>query len=151
MSELSHVDEDGAAKMVDVSAKPLMARHAKAAGLIHMRPETLELIRQNGIQKGDVLTVAKIAGIAAAKRCGELIPLCHPLPLSHIEVDCTVVEGGIEVSASAKTTAPTGVEMEALTAVSVACLTLYDMCKAVDKNMVIGQIRLISKEKVALS
>lgn len=150
MSELSHVDDDGAAKMVDVSAKPLMARSASAAGYVHMRPETVELISQNGIQKGDVLTVAKIAGIAAAKRCGDLIPLCHPLPLSHVEVDCTPVDGGVSVQASAKTTAATGVEMEALTAVSVACLTLYDMCKAVDKNMEIGQIALISKEKVAL-
>ncbi len=133
--------------MVDVSDKPSVVRLATARGFIAMAPNTLALVRDNAMQKGDVLTVAKIAGIGAAKKTADLIPLCHPLPLTHIAVECTPAEAGVEIEASARTTARTGVEMEALTAVSVAALTLYDMCKAVDKTMVIGEITLASKQK----
>ena len=147
MTELSHVSEDGSASMVDVSAKPVVARSAQASGFVHMAPETVVLVRENGMKKGDVLTVAKIAAIAAAKKTGELIPLCHPLPLTHIAVECEAGQGGVKITASARTTAQTGVEMEALTAVSVAALTVYDMCKAVDEGMVIGEISLDSKQK----
>ena len=133
--------------MVDVSGKPVVARTAKAAGTVSMSPDTVALVRENGLKKGDVLTVAKIAGIAAAKRTGDLIPLCHPLPLSHIGVDCALVDSGVRVEATASTTAQTGVEMEALTAVAVACLTIYDMCKAVDQGMAIGEVELLSKTK----
>ena len=133
--------------MVDVSAKPEQVRVATARGFVRMRRETLQLVRENGIKKGDVLTVAKLAGISAAKQTSGLIPLCHPLPLSHVQVDCELREEGIEVLAIARTTGKTGVEMEALTAVSVAALTLYDMCKAVDKGMTLGEIRLVEKTK----
>ncbi len=133
--------------MVDVSAKPEQARAASARGFVRMSRETLRLVRENGLKKGDVLTVAKLAGISAAKQTSGLIPLCHPLSLSHVQVDCELQEEGIEVLAIARTTGRTGVEMEALTAVSVATLTLYDMCKAVDKSMVIEGITVLSKEK----
>ncbi len=133
--------------MVDVSAKPEQVRAASARGFVRMSRETLRLVRENGLKKGDVLTVAKLAGISAAKQTSGLIPLCHPLPLSHVQVDCELREEGIEVLAIARTTGKTGVEMEALTAVSVAALTLYDMCKAADKSMVIEGIAVLSKEK----
>jgi cyclic pyranopterin phosphate synthase len=133
--------------MVDVSAKPEQARAASARGFVRMSRETLLLVRENGLKKGDVLAVAKLAGISAAKQTSGLIPLCHPLSLSHVQVDCELQEEGIEVQAIARTTGRTGVEMEALTAVSVAALTLYDMCKAVDKSMVIEDISVVSKEK----
>ncbi|MFP6873356.1 MAG: cyclic pyranopterin monophosphate synthase MoaC [Verrucomicrobiales bacterium] len=147
MEELSHVKSDGSVSMVDVSAKPEQVRAASARGFVRMSRETLRLVRENGIKKGDVLTVAKLAGISAAKQTSGLIPLCHPLPLSHVQVDCELREEGIEVLAIARTTGKTGVEMEALTAVSVAALTLYDMCKAADKSMVIEGIAVLSKEK----
>ncbi len=147
MGDLSHLDAAGRASMVDVSAKPSVPREAVAGGFVAMAPETLALVRDAALAKGDVLTVARIAGIAAAKRCGDLIPLCHPLPLTHVAVDCELVEDGVRIEASARTNAPTGVEMEALTAVSVAALTIYDMCKAADKAMVIREVRLVRKVK----
>jgi cyclic pyranopterin monophosphate synthase len=133
--------------MVDVTAKPPMVRRAVAKGHIGMRPETLSLIRSGEVPKGDVLATARIAGIQAAKETPRLIPLCHQLPLSSVDVSFEFDNGGIVIRAEVKTTARTGVEMEALTAVSVAALTLYDMCKAVDKNMVISNIRLTEKTK----
>jgi cyclic pyranopterin monophosphate synthase len=145
--ELSHTDEEGRARMVDIGDKPVQHRTAVAKGFIRLQPETIMLIRENEIKKGDVLTVAEIAGIQAAKETPGLIPLCHPLQLTKINVNCTLTEKGIEVTSVAKCTGQTGVEMEALTAVSVALLTVYDMCKAVDKNMELGGIRLISKTK----
>jgi cyclic pyranopterin monophosphate synthase len=147
MSALSHVNDAGKARMVDVSNKPDQVRIASAAGHITLEPGTLELLEQNRIQKGDVLTVAQIAGIQAGKKTSDLIPLCHPLPVSNIEVHCEPDKTGVTVTAIARYTGQTGVEMEALTAVSVALLTIYDMCKAVDKKMVIGEIRLIEKIK----
>ena len=147
MSELSHVDKHGKAKMVDVSHKPVQLRIAKATGHITLEPGTLELLEQNLIKKGDVLTVAQIAGIQAGKKTSELIPLCHPLPITSIEVLCEPDKTGVNVTAIARCTGQTGVEMEALTAVSVALLTIYDMCKAVDKKMVIGEISLVEKSK----
>ena len=150
MGKLSHVSEDGKASMVDVSAKPIVARRAQASGFVELAPATLDLVRDNAIAKGDVLTVSRIAGITAAKRTSDLIPLCHPLPLSHISVECDLVETGVRIVATARTTAQTGVEMEALAAVSVAALTVYDMCKAVDKEMRIGEIKLDSKSKEEL-
>jgi cyclic pyranopterin monophosphate synthase len=144
---LSHLDASGRARMVDVSAKDDTAREAVARGSVLMRPETLALILAGEIGKGNVLTTAQIAGTMAAKRTHELIPLCHPLPLTGIEVDLEPDEGRntIEITARVRTTAKTGVEMEALTAVSVAGLTVYDMCKAVDRGMRIGEIRLAYK------
>lgn len=147
MGELSHFDERGASRMVDVSAKDVTARMARASGLVRMRPETLALIRDRGLAKGDVFEVARLAGILAAKRTGELIPLCHPLPLTVVEVDLTVDGDGVAIVAAAETTAQTGVEMEALTAVAVAALTVYDMAKAVDKAMRIEGVELVSKTK----
>lgn len=147
MEKLTHTDEAGKARMVDVSHKPPLLRKARAYGKIKLDHQTLELIQQNLIKKGDVLTTAEIAGIQAAKQTGHLIPLCHPLYLSHIEVKTLLSDDGVEVEATATTTAPTGVEMEALTAVSVALLTIYDMCKAVDKTMVIENIHLMEKTK----
>jgi cyclic pyranopterin phosphate synthase len=144
---LTHINEQGKASMVDVSAKPVMAREAVATGRIRLRTTTLELIRQNEIKKGDVLAVARIAGVQAAKQTSGLIPLCHQLPLSKIGVDFAFEEDGIAVTAVAKTAAQTGVEMEALTAVSVALLTIYDMCKAVDKGMQLDGVHLVSKTK----
>lgn len=151
--QLSHIDERGRAKMVDVSGKPVTVREAVAEGFVTMRGETLRAIAEERVAKGEVLAVARIAGIMAAKRCGELIPLCHPLPVESVEVDFDVPvlePDGTEpvrlgIKAVARIAGKTGVEMEALTAVSVAALTVYDMCKAIDKGMVIGEIRLLSK------
>jgi cyclic pyranopterin phosphate synthase len=147
VSDLSHLDPEGRARMVDVSAKPVSARWARATGSIRMRRETLAAIRSNAIAKGDVLGVARLAGIMAAKRTSELIPLCHPIPLSDVTVDITVDDTlpGLRVDASAKTAAQTGVEMEAIIAVSVTLVTVYDMAKAIDKSMVIGEISLAEK------
>ena len=146
MSELSHVDEEsGAVKMVDVGAKPLSRRRAVAAARVHMSSGTTRRLRD--LPKGDALATAQLAGIMAAKRTSELIPLCHPLPLSNIEVTLEVGEDAVDVTAVAETTAQTGVEMEALTAVSVAALTLYDMCKAVDRAMTISEVHLVEKRK----
>ncbi|MEC7861398.1 MAG: cyclic pyranopterin monophosphate synthase MoaC [Verrucomicrobiota bacterium] len=147
MNELSHVNREGEASMVDVTGKPVVSRVATASGFIEMQAETIDLVNENKIKKGDVLTVAKIAGISAAKQTSALIPLCHSLSLSHVSVDCVQKQNGILVSSTVKTAGKTGVEMEALCAVSVAALTLYDMCKAVDKTMVIGDITLESKRK----
>jgi cyclic pyranopterin phosphate synthase len=147
MSELSHVDGAGKASMVDVSGKAPLRRTARAAGRITLAAETVRLLRENRIKKGDVLTVAKIAGIQAAKQTPQLIPLCHPLILDRVDVETAIGETAVEVVAEAVCVGRTGVEMEALTAVSVALLTIYDMCKAVDKSMRIGDIRLIEKAK----
>ena len=149
MSSLSHLTPSGEARMVDVSSKPPLVREAIAEGEIRMNPETLRLVEANQVAKGNVLATARIAAIQAAKRTGELIPLCHPLPITHCAVDFEIPAGGdrIRITASARIVAGTGVEMEALTAVSVAALTIYDMCKAVDKSMVIGGIRLAAKTK----
>jgi len=147
MSELSHTDETGKARMVDVSPKPDQLRVAVARGFIGLNPETVRLVRENQVKKGDVLTVAQIAGIQAGKKTSELIPLCHPLPITKIEVVTRLEENGVEVTAEARCVGQTGVEMEALTAVSVALLTIYDMCKAVDKTMKIVEIRLLEKTK----
>ena len=144
-SKLTHLTEDGAVRMVDVSDKPVTDREAEAAGEIRMQPETAALIREGGIQKGNVLETARIAGIQAAKRTAEWIPLCHSLSLTGIDVTFTVGEDRIEARACARVADRTGVEMEALTAVSVALLTVYDMCKAVDRGMVLAEIRLIRK------
>jgi len=133
--------------MVDVSAKPVQFREAVARGTIKLQPSTIRLIKSRAIAKGDVLNTARIAGIQAAKRTGELIPLCHPLNLTHVDVDVVVGRNSIDVTATARITAQTGIEMEALTAVAVATLTIYDMCKAVDKTMVIGEITLVCKTK----
>lgn len=144
---LSHLDAEGRARMVDVGGKPDTARMAEAAGRVVMRPETLALIQSGGVPKGDVLTVAKIAGIQAAKRAGELIPLCHPLPLTDVDVQLAPDEtaGSVEIRAVARTVGKTGVEMEALTAVATAALTVYDMCKAADRAMRIEAVRLVRK------
>jgi len=149
VSKLTHVNARGEASMVDVSAKPIMLREALARGEIRLRRATLQLIEANKIAKGNVLATARLAGILAAKKTGELIPLCHPLPLTHCEVSFEIPKARdrIVIVASAKVAAQTGVEMEALTAVTVAALTIYDMCKAVDKKMVIGAVRLVSKTK----
>jgi cyclic pyranopterin phosphate synthase len=144
---LTHLDESGRADMVDVGSKPDSERVAVAAGHVKMLPETLTLIEQGALKKGDVLTVARIAGIMAAKRTSELIPLCHPIPLNKIAVDIILNKESsrVEIAATARTTGKTGVEMEALTAVSVAALTIYDMAKAVDRGMQIEGIRLLEK------
>lgn len=147
MSDLTHIDASGQASMVDVSGKPVQAREAVAAGRILLQPETLRLIRENGLKKGDVLAVARIAGIQAAKQTQLLIPLCHQIPLAKVAVDFEFKNDGIAITALAKTNAQTGVEMEALTAVSIAALTIYDMCKAVDKTMHITDVHLVSKTK----
>jgi len=145
--QLSHVDSSGTARMVDVSYKSETDRTAIAAGEVLMQPATLALIRDGQIKKGDVLTVARIAGIMAAKRTADLIPLCHPLPLTHIDIDLTLNEAAsrVEIKATARTTGKTGVEMEALTAVMTAALTVYDMAKAVEKGMQIQNVRLLEK------
>jgi len=146
MTDLTHLDETGAARMVDVAGKPVTAREAVATGRIDMSPEAAAAIRTGSVKKGDVLATARIAGIMAAKKTAELIPLCHPLPLTRVAVDLALDETGVTVTATAATEGKTGVEMEALTAASVALLTLYDMAKALDKAMVIGDIRLLSKK-----
>ncbi len=149
MRKLTHIDARGEASMVDVSGKPMHLREAIARGEIWLQPETLALIESQTIAKGNVMATARIAGIMAAKRTGELIPLCHPLPITHCEIQFDLPESRdrIVVTASAKISAQTGVEMEALTAVTVTALTIYDMCKAVDKTMRITEVRLVSKTK----
>ena len=151
MKRLTHVAGDGRAQMVDVSAKPLSARTAVATGKIRLQPETVDLISENRIAKGDVFSTARIAGIQGAKQTPQLIPLCHTLPLSDVKIDIITLNDGAEVKCTARTVAQTGVEMEALTGVSVALLTIYDMCKAVDKEMRISDIRLIDKSKANLT
>lgn len=145
MSDLTHLDSSGAARMVDVSARPATVRTAVASGRVLLEPETVELLRSSGVPKGDAIGVARIAGIQAAKRTPELIPLCHPLPISSASVSVTLVAEGAVIEARVSATAATGVEMEALTAVSVAALALYDMVKAVDRAAVITDIRLEEK------
>jgi cyclic pyranopterin monophosphate synthase len=145
MSELSHVDESGDVRMVDVGEKPLSRRRAVARAEVRMAEATARRLRD--LPKGDALTTAQLAGIMAAKRTSDLIPLCHPLPLSHVEVTLEVGSAGVEIVASAETTARTGVEMEALTAATVAALTVYDMAKAIDKQMVVTDVRLVEKTK----
>jgi cyclic pyranopterin phosphate synthase len=146
MGELTHFDEGGASRMVDVSAKEVTPRTARASGLVRMDPATLGLIRDRRLAKGDVCEVARLAGILAAKRTGDLIPLCHPLGIDAVELTFTPVEPGtLRIEATVKVAGRTGVEMEALTAVSVAALTVYDMCKAVDRRIVIDQVRLEEK------
>jgi cyclic pyranopterin phosphate synthase len=145
--DLSHLDEQGRAVMVDVSSKPRMHREARAAGRLLMAAETLGLLRANLLKKGDALAVARVAGIAAAKRTSELIPLCHNIRIDQVSVEFTLGKDFVEIEAGAVCTESTGIEMEALTAVAVAALTLYDMCKAADKAMRIADIRLLSKTK----
>jgi cyclic pyranopterin phosphate synthase len=147
MPELSHIGADGSARMVDVSAKPVSAREAVAAGRIALGSETLALISANKIAKGNVFATARIAAVQAAKQTSHLIPLCHGLNLSHVDVEIAADDDGVEVKCTARTSAQTGVEMEALTGVSLALLTIYDMCKAVDKEMLISDVRLLSKTK----
>ncbi len=145
MTDLSHVDPDGTVRMVDVGHKPLSRRRAVARAAVLMAPETVA--RLGGLPKGDALTTAQLAGIMAAKRTSDLIPLCHPLPLTVVDVRVTVVATGVEIEAVTETTAQTGVEMEALTAATVAALTVYDMAKAIDKNMTITGVTLVEKTK----
>ncbi len=145
MGKLTHLDESGRARMVDVSDKAVTTREAVAEGFVRMAPETLALAVSGEGKKGDVRAVAEIAGVMAAKRTSDLIPMCHPLPITKAEVRVDAADGGLSVTARVKTTGQTGIEMEALTAVSVACLTLYDMLKAAEKGMVIEGVRLVSK------
>ena len=145
MSGLTHLDDQGSARMVDVGAKTVTQRQAVARGRITMTPEAAAAIAAGSVQKGDVLAVARVAGIMAAKKTSDLIPLCHPLPLSKVEIDLTLDDTGVTATATAATAGQTGVEMEALTAVSVTLLTVYDMAKALDKRMTIGDICLLSK------
>jgi cyclic pyranopterin monophosphate synthase len=147
MTDLSHVDEAGSVRMVDVGGKPLSRRRAVARAELRMSPETAR--RLGELPKGDALATAQLAGIMAAKRTSELIPLCHPLPLTHVSVELSVEEDRVAIVATAETTAQTGVEMEALTAASVAALTVYDMAKAIDKEMVVAEVRLVEKSKVS--
>jgi len=147
MEKLSHTDKNGKANMVDVGNKPDQIRTAKAEGKIKLNPATVKLIRENQLKKGDVLTIAEIAGIQGGKRTSELIPLCHPLQITKMDVKAKLVKDGVIVTSLAKCTGKTGIEMEAITSVSVALITIYDMCKAVDKNMEIGEIRLVEKIK----
>ena len=147
MSELTHIREDGSAAMVDVSGKPVVRREATARGFIRLQPATLTAITEGGVPKGDVLAVARIAGIQAAKKTADLIPLCHQLPLTKVAIDFEPCDDGMVIRCTVKTDAKTGVEMEALTGVSVAALTIYDMCKAIDHTMRIGNITLIEKTK----
>ena len=147
MNKLTHTDSAGKARMVDTGSKNEQHRVATAAGRINLKPETVRLIRENQLKKGDVITVSEIAGIQAAKRCSELIPLCHNIVLNQVTVKLVADDNGVSAEATAKCTGRTGVEMEALTAVSVALLTVYDMCKAADKEMTITGITLLNKEK----
>ena len=149
-NELSHVAEDGTVRMVDISGKPVSRRVALAEGMIALQPETISRIEANQIAKGNVLATARIAAIQAVKRTDELIPLCHALPVHHVEIEFETGESGILIRCRVTTSAQTGVEMEALTGVSIGALTIYDMCKAIDKSMVISGLRLISKTKEAL-
>ncbi|HXH87783.1 MAG TPA: cyclic pyranopterin monophosphate synthase MoaC [Gaiellaceae bacterium] len=148
MSDLSHVDDSGSVKMVDVGAKPISRRRAVARATVEMAPETARRLRD--LPKGDALATAQLAGIMAAKRTSDLIPLCHPLPLSVVDVELEVRETSVEITTAAETTAQTGVEMEALVAASIAALTVYDMAKAVDKAMVISGVTLVEKTKESL-
>ncbi len=145
--KLTHIDSKGKAVMVDVGDKPIQTRIAKAKGKIKLSPETIKLIKENNMKKGDVLAIAQIAGIQGGKQTSSLIPLCHPLQITKLDVKATLKEDFVEVESYAKCIGQTGIEMEALTAVNIALLTIYDMCKAVDKNMEIGEIKLILKEK----
>ena len=147
MAQLSHLDEKGRARMVDVSEKEVTSRIAVARGTIHMRPETLELIRQGKVEKGDVFSVARVAGIMAAKKTSELIPMCHPLNITSVQITLIAesTPARVDIEASVRVSGKTGVEMEAMTAVAVAGLTIYDMCKAVDREMALGEIRLVEK------
>jgi cyclic pyranopterin monophosphate synthase len=145
--KLSHTDEKGKANMVDVGSKPMQVRTAVASGFIRLNSDTVALVRDNQLKKGDVLTIAEIAGIQAAKRTSDLIPLCHPLQITKAEVKAKLTEEGVEVTATLRCIGQTGIEMEALTAVSVALLTVYDMCKAVDKEMVMENVKLLEKTK----
>ena len=145
MADFTHFNDAGDPHMVDVGDKSVTTRRAVASGQISMTDQTLAMIRDGGHKKGDVIQVAQLAGIMAAKKTPDLIPLCHPLSLSHVNVDITLIENGLEITAECRLDGKTGVEMEALTAVSVAALTVYDMCKAVDKAMVIGPIKLVHK------
>ena len=151
MERLTHIDEKGKAAMVDVSDKVISHRIAEAEGFIQLNEKTVALIRDNQIKKGDVLSIAEIAGIQAAKETSRLIPLCHNIVLSKVEVKCFLKENGVRVRSKSICTGQTGVEMEALTAVNIALLTIYDMCKAVDKNMQMQDIKLIRKEKRRVS
>ncbi len=145
--KLSHINPDGKANMVDVSPKEDMLRTAQATGFIRLQPATIQLLKENQIRKGDALTVAEIAGIQAVKQTSSLIPLCHPLMISKAEIRCSLEDNGIRVHSRVRCTGKTGIEMEALTGVSVALLTIYDMCKAVDKAMILDDIRLLEKTK----
>ena len=147
MAQLSHLDEKGRARMVDVSEKAVTSRIAVARGTIHMRPETLELIRHGKVEKGDVFSVARVAGIMAAKKTSELIPMCHPLNITSVQITLIAesTPARVDIEASVRVSGKTGVEMEAMTAVAVAGLTIYDMCKAVDREMTLGEIRLVEK------
>lgn len=147
MKRLTHLDDEGRAQMVDVSAKPMSARTAIAKGMIKLQRKTLDLISKDRIAKGNVFATARLAGIQAAKQTAHLIPLCHTIPLSEVKVDIAATRAGAEITCTARTVAQTGVEMEALTGVTVALLTIYDMCKAVDKKMAIADVRLIKKTK----
>ncbi len=147
MTDFSHLDSEGAARMVDVGEKAVVRRIAKAAGTVRMSPETVELLRERALPKGDALNTARIAGVMAAKRTPDLIPLCHGLNLTNVDVEFTVGERGVDIVATSQASDRTGVEMEALTAVSVAALTIYDMCKAVDKEMIIEGVKLLEKTK----
>ena len=148
MGELSHINSDGKANMVDVANKPDQTRIAKATGFIKLQPKTLKLIKENLIKKGDVISIAEIVGIQAAKETSRLIPLCHGLLITKVEVKGVVEQNGIRINSMVKCLGKTGVEMEALTAVNIALLTIYDMCKAVDKKMLLEDIYLVSKEKI---
>lgn len=148
MEKLSHTNSDGKANMVDVGDKPIQTRTAIAKGFIRLHENTVKLISDNQMKKGDVLTIAEIAGIQGGKKTSELIPLCHPLQITKLDVKTKLVEHGVEVESFAKCIGQTGIEMEALTAVQVTLLTIYDMCKAVDKSMVIENVRLVEKVKI---
>jgi len=147
MTDYSHVDGRGRIRMVDVSGKPVVRRTAVARGFIACSPETVTALREGTLGKGDALAAARVAGITAAKRTSDLVPLCHPLPIDDVRVDLAVEDGGVAIETAVTCTARTGVEMEALTAAAVAALTIYDMCKAVDRSMRIGPIELVSKRK----
>ncbi len=149
--EFSHIDKAGQVTMVDVSHKPVIKRTAIATGTIYLNSKTIEMIKDGVIKKGDPMACARVAAIMSAKKTGDLIPLCHPLPIDQVQVDFHIGEDSIAIESKVITTAKTGVEMEALTAVSVAALTIYDMCKAVDKQMIIGDITLKSKKKEPLA
>lgn len=145
MSQFSHLDDSGRLRMVDVSSKPVTQRRARAQGEVRASSETIDQVRKNRLAKGNVLEAARLAGVMAAKNTGQWIPLCHPLPLSHVQVELTVTDHGVDIEATTLAEGRTGVEMEALVAVSAAALTIYDMCKAIDRTMEIGNIRLMEK------